>query len=1201
MPQQLSNLRRELIDYEEHNDSHLRWIVFGIVVAISLLSLLIWLLLRGICTEVWYIKLLGLQTSCKTNVAVANLPNAGKTTQKLEINGKELTLSDGGGTVVLNLEGLEGPAGSAGINGSKGVTGSTGATGAAGTPAPPGGGTLDQAYNFGGPAAGRVINATGANQPVSIHTPAPLFSLNFGIEVTGDGGAGNSTAAGLAIARLNFGTPTAETALVYSGNLPSFLTGNFGFHSYDDTVGAENHSIGLLSPSFDIYGALNFNVLGGASLAAGNFTTGPVGDGLELSLSSGNGGAGSGNGGNVNINSGNAPTDGNGGQINFQTGIGSGPTGIGGNFNMFANNGDLDGGSMNFNTGSGGTGNGGNVGFGMGSGGNDGGQFFATGGNGGNNGGGFGFNGGSAGSGFGGSLSFNGGSSTSGSGGGINFSGGDGPSGGGSFNFNAGSDPSNTNNGGGVNLNAGTGANGGGFNFNGGIGTINGGQVNLNGGTGLNGGGISLNAGNGDFSGADTPGSIYMNAGDGLGNPGHIGLFAGDSGLSSGGTVGLFGGAGTDGGALNLNGGNANFGGNGNGGSIVLTAGQADGLGSSGDVNIASGNSSGGLAGNINLNAGTGIGSGGVLNLNGGHASAGNGGNANLSAGDSFGGGGSGGAVQVIGGDADPGGAGSGGTVYITGGSSSAALGGDVSLNGGIGGLTNGSIIFNTSAIERARIDAAGNFGIGTSTPALQLSLASAGANSGLQMDGTGIAPGVSLVSTGRIYFDSGLNKFQCSENASAYSDCFSATAGQNIYNTDGALTGGRTVTLAGSDLIFSGSAQDVIIANDGSLLVNTAAPIAGKVAVFNGDIDVAGIIDPYAIQFSGAGISGGYQIGVVTGATQMPIYVSPDVDSTDVFQVRGADDTTVVMDVDTLNQRVGVGTATPSYTLDVTSSSPGSYAAAISNTSNTPGANGLQITGGEDTFTGSSDLITFRTPNGTVMGSINQLTATTIAYNAASDQRLKENIVETHYGLDTVLSIEVSDYNFKSDPNQAQLTGFIAQQLYQMFPGAVTVGTDEVDASGKLVHPWQVDYSKLTPLLTKGIQDLNSKVDGVDARVAALETGTGTSIDVLKQLAEAKVVSLSGDLNVEGSFTVSGHINVGSDTAGTAKVLAGQNRVHVSFNRIYKSVPKVTITAHGAQRVDYGTENVSPSGFDIVIDPIQTKDLEFDWTALEK
>lgn len=1118
MPQQSSNLRRELIDYEEHNDSHLRWIVFGIVVAISLLSLLIWLLLRGICTEVWYIKLLGLQTSCKTNVAVANLPNAGKTSQKLEINGKELTLSDGGGTVTLNLEGSEGPAGPVGATGLRGLTGATGSTGATG-PAGIGGGTLDDAYNFGGLAAGRVINATGANQPVAIRTPVGA-GLNSGLEITGDGSVGNPSASGMSFNRVNLGGPSSSSAIVYSDNLANPFTGVFGFNAFDGTPGAENFNFGLIGAGFSNYGVYNINVAGSNIGTGDSFT--PIGNGLDLGLGTGNGGVVSGNGGNVNINSGNAPTDGNGGQISFQTGIGSGPTGVGGNFNMFANNGSLDGGSMNFNTGTGGTGNGGSVGFGTGGGSINGGGFFVTTGSGGNdggiinfnggsgvnNGGGIGFNGGNATNNNGGGIGFNGGNSVNGYGGGANFNGGSGPLGGGGFNFNGGNEFTNTNSGGGFNINGGSGAFGGGLNVNAGTGTLNGGNINLNGGTGSdplanggsisgyagsgdfggginfsggtgainaggvninagtgstpgvsNGGGVNINAGtafqggstnisagNGDFFGGDNGGSVNLYGGNASNAAGSINMYGGTA--TSGPAGGIYGqaGGGVFGGLVQFYSGSASGGGGGNGGDINFGAGSGDGAGSGGSFNVNAGsgfnggsmflnggtaNNAAGNGGSVVVNAGSQGTNAGVLSLNAGSSSQGNGGYTLLNGGNSTGGGGSGGGVAISGGLADPGGVGMGGTVSIAGGDSPAGIAGDVALYGG-NGTVDGIISFYTNGTERGRFDAVGNFGINTSTPALQLNLGNAGANSGLQMDGTGIAPGVSLVSTGRIYFDSGLNKFQCSENASAYSDCFSATAGQNIYNTDGALTGGRTVTLAGSDLIFSGSAQDVIIANDGTLLVNTAAPVAGKVAVFNGDIDVSGIIDPYALQFSGTGISGGYQIGVVSGATQMPIYVSPDVDSTDVFQVRGADDTTVVMDVDTTNGRVGVGTSTPGQTLDVSGSIRQTGAVNCNVQSNASG-----------------DL------------------------QCASDERLKDVLGLYEGGLEELAAINTIRFNYK-DENYTHV-GFSAQNVNTVLPEATPMQKNGY---------YGLDSNAIIALLVNSVKEQNGNIDEVNKQL---------------------------------------------------------------------------------------------------------------------
>jgi hypothetical protein len=112
---------------------------------------------------------------------------------------------------------------------------------------------------------------------------------------------------------------------------------------------------------------------------------------------------------------------------------------------------------------------------------------------------------------------------------------------------------------------------------------------------------------------------------------------------------------------------------------------------------------------------------------------------------------------------------------------------------------------------------------------------------------------------------------------------------------------------------------------------------------------------------------------------------------------------------------------------------------------------------------------------NGTVVGTI-QVNAsanpTGVTYGTTSDQRLKENIRPTAKGLNAVMKIQVRDYNFKSKPGTNE-TGFIAQQLYTVLPDAVTVGGE--NAAKK---PWTVDYGRVTPLLTRAIQEQEVEID---------------------------------------------------------------------------------------------------------------------------
>jgi Collagen triple helix repeat (20 copies)/Chaperone of endosialidase len=111
----------------------------------------------------------------------------------------------------------------------------------------------------------------------------------------------------------------------------------------------------------------------------------------------------------------------------------------------------------------------------------------------------------------------------------------------------------------------------------------------------------------------------------------------------------------------------------------------------------------------------------------------------------------------------------------------------------------------------------------------------------------------------------------------------------------------------------------------------------------------------------------------------------------------------------------------------------------------------------------------------GVAAGNITSTGAAT-AYNTSSDERLKADTGLTAKGLNDLLKIDVKNFKWLSTGETQD--GFFAQQLYSVLPEAVTKGSDEKDKNGNLINPWSVDYGRVTPILVKGVQDLNTKVD---------------------------------------------------------------------------------------------------------------------------
>ena len=184
-------------------------------------------------------------------------------------------------------------------------------------------------------------------------------------------------------------------------------------------------------------------------------------------------------------------------------------------------------------------------------------------------------------------------------------------------------------------------------------------------------------------------------------------------------------------------------------------------------------------------------------------------------------------------------------------------------------------------------------------------------------------------------------------------------------------------------------------------------------------------------------------------------------------------------------NGNVGIGTNTPAYKLYVTSPAPpDTYVALIENTGNITAQNGLLIRAGGINLT-SANIIGFERPNGVKIGSVS-VTSTGVSYNTTSDRRLKNIIGTSQKGLADLMKIKIYDYTFKSDPNKKVQTGFMAQELYEIFPQSVSKPGDNNEPAEK--NPWTVDYGSVTPLIIKAVQEQQQTIDELKKQISELK-----------------------------------------------------------------------------------------------------------------
>jgi hypothetical protein len=352
-------------------------------------------------------------------------------------------------------------------------------------------------------------------------------------------------------------------------------------------------------------------------------------------------------------------------------------------------------------------------------------------------------------------------------------------------------------------------------------------------------------------------------------------------------------------------------------------------------------------------------------------------------------------------------------------------------------------LILNTNQTERMRILHTGNVGIGTSSPASKLT--------------------VSDANTAFVYVEE--NTGDTGDTAGIL---FKTSASDGYYKSGMILEDDGTLYARGKLHIVQNSAANntnatvsdakITILNDGNVGIGTSSPtevlhVVGDILATGGDFksdanNYLGFSNNTFARF------------VINDSEKMRIDSSGN---------------------------LGIGTSSPTARLSVADSKTGTEASPH-----------LVIVG--DGYTGNHWLDTsayyigqnsnarlLRIYSGSNEAVGVELGVGATSFGTYSDERLKKDITDLTNGLNKILALRPVNFKYKSDADDYRnRIGIIAQSIV----GQVDEALDEtkITADDETQY-YNVRYQDLIPVLVKGIQEQQIKIEELEARITALET----------------------------------------------------------------------------------------------------------------
>ena len=112
------------------------------------------------------------------------------------------------------------------------------------------------------------------------------------------------------------------------------------------------------------------------------------------------------------------------------------------------------------------------------------------------------------------------------------------------------------------------------------------------------------------------------------------------------------------------------------------------------------------------------------------------------------------------------------------------------------------------------------------------------------------------------------------------------------------------------------------------------------------------------------------------------------------------------------------------------------------------------------------------------------------VTYDTSS-RLVKTDIADSPYGIDIVKQLKPRKYKRTDQETTPVEIGFIADEVQPLIPEIVPIGPKSIytkDESDTELIPVNVDYQKLTVVLTTALKEAITKIETLETEVAALK-----------------------------------------------------------------------------------------------------------------